>query len=150
MSSDETPLSNEEIRRRLTKEFKVDCGPVTASTRKVLLNKLNRLERAAESSLATSGVVADSGNGHHRDDTPPADVSISQVDDSLIINGNGHHDNTGPSLSEPLLAGDSGPRTPRRNSPRRYSPRRKAAEKMDAINTFNVSKHTVLLMILNH
>ena len=47
---DGSSISDEELRRRLTTEFKVNVGPVTPSTRRVLLKKLAKLEKGRNSS----------------------------------------------------------------------------------------------------
>ena len=134
MSSGQNPLpniSNEEIRRRLTIDFGVDCGPVTSSTRRVHLKKLAKLENEL------SRISGGAHNNDHQQITL-LDNSVTQMEESLFINGK-HVDISESMKSEQKLfhlLDDSG--RAKRNF-RRYSPRRKTAEEIDAIKSFNVS-----------
>ena len=127
-------ITNDELRRRLTHEFQVECGPVTPSTRRVLLKKLAKLENERNS---VSGVALD--NNHHND-SYPSDNSLNQVDESFVVNGK--HDNGHHVPNESLLSYDISEepqRAAKKGSPRRSSPRRKRTDEIEAIKTFQVS-----------
>lgn len=121
-------LTNEELRRRLTTEFKVNVGPVTPSTRRVLLKKLAKLEKGRSSpSLDDS---------RHDVNNASNNSFINQAEESTFYNGNNH--NGAPVHHDSVY--DEVPRpSAKRNSPRRYSPRRKTMEEIEAIQTFKVS-----------
>lgn len=134
-------ISNDEIRRRLTTEFNIECGPVTPSTRRVLLKKLVRLEQekidSANVNIYDDGEVDDlnhqslvheNGNSsfiNGNDDEANGEVEVMDVEDDEV------------QFKEPYQA--------QRKSPRRYSPRRKTdLEMKDAIKSFNVSFFNLL------
>lgn len=129
-------LSNEELRRRLTNEFKVNVGPVTPSTRRVLLKKLAKLEK---------GRSSPSLDDSHHDVNNASDTSINQAEESTFFNGN---HNGAPVHNDSVY--DEVPRVAtKRNSPRRYSPRRKTLEEIEAIQTFKVSTLLCLCLLFS-
>lgn len=119
-------LSNEELRRRLTNEFKVNVGPVTTSTRRVLLKKLAKLEK---------GRSSPSLDDSRHDVNNASNTSINQAEESTFHNGN----HNGASVQNDSVYDQVPQRVTKRNSPRRYSPRRKTMEEIEAIQTFKVS-----------
>lgn len=140
MSSDSSTkeLTNEEIRRRLTTEFQMQCGPVTPSTRKVLLKKLNELERE-KSLLSQQECIVE--------DVPESDLdSFENGSDQDLsgsyLNGNGHAENGDNSrVSNVEISSQRSKR-----SPRSLVTQKQIEDKLDAMKAFNVSIFQVIFL----
>lgn len=123
-------ISDEELRRRLTVDYKMDCPPVTGATRKVMLRKLMHLEQQAGRSFRGDNnsvqvedlVICDESEDSNDEESDTTRELV--IDESVIANGSPRY-NTEQAL-----------RTPSSN---RQSLRRKTHSEMDAIKTFNVS-----------
>ncbi|KAI2796002.1 hypothetical protein RDWZM_006995 [Blomia tropicalis] len=132
--------SNDEIFRRLTQEFKVKCGPVTDSTRRVYLKQLQKYVNENKRNVATVPTNDNDHQPHHHNDRHQEVLVISNNydgGDRLANGSNGHHEpsnnqNDSFEVTEPVVI-----QSVRRRSSSRNSPKKKTIEELDAINSFN-------------